>query len=117
MKFFICSLMLGLLLSLPTFASCTIDFENEISANVESHQLFSYVRTERRMLSRKGYHLVSANGPLPRWTAFIEIDNSNSPKQLVMDLHDFNSDKVITLTAPYSAHGVSLLLRKMPRCH
>lgn len=116
MKFFLC-----LLFSVATFAhaSCTIDFENEISAVTEIHSYFQYVKSHKLILARKGFKLVSANGPLPSWTATISSQTIDGKAHLVMGLHSMNSSRAFVVETEFTSpdSSVQRLLAKMPSCN
>lgn len=98
-------------------ANCRIDFENEISANRTTHNLFRHIRANKSLLVSKGYSLVSAAGPIPMFSGFIQVDDFNS-SVLSISVYKMDSPNAWSSSVKFqnSATGVRSLLKKLPTC-
>lgn len=108
------------LMSFKSFANhhCTIDVENEISANPSLLNLFPYVSMNRNILARKGYRLVSASGPMPSHVAYFSREQIDGHESLIIMFHDMIHPELKTFSVRNlnDRSSVINLLKRLPPC-
>lgn len=112
--------MIIVTISLESYASnnCKIDYVNEVSANRSIHNLFRQISSNKKILASKGYQLVSAIGPIPTFSGFVQVDEIETSR-LSMTVYKNDSPRIWQTSVKFknTVVGVRSLFRKLPACH